>query len=143
MGEDEEEALKFLFWHPSEDVLFAGTGEGMIWAWSIVNGEVYESKIFACSTNQPVIAAKVVQASNQLVSVYQDGFLRTWDVNTTAKKELNVGSPCVELDVHEKGSLVAVGLEDGGVVIVNLGQNKAVAKVGEAVKKQVSLQKIT
>jgi WD40 repeat protein len=85
------------------------------------------------------VSAKLIPNSNQLLAVYQDGFIRSWDLESTAKKELNLGSPCAQLDVHPtKPNIVAVGLEDETTVLVQLDKNSVFARFGEPKKNQVS-----
>lgn len=119
--------LTWLDWHPSVNVLFAGTDDSSFWMWKMPSGQ---SKIYQ-GHGEKVEVAKVLADGKRVVVAYADGSLRIFDLKS---EELlhNVTpfgskSAVCSLDVRTDNQLVVAGSAEGEVAIVNANSGKILA----------------
>lgn len=68
--------LEWLLWHPSADILLAGSKDGEVWMWLIPTSscKVYPGDGSSCSAGQ------IVQPGTHLCAGYEDGSIRIWNL---------------------------------------------------------------
>ena len=119
--------LTWLDWHPSVNVLFAGTDDSSFWMWKMPSGQ---SKIYQ-GHGEKVEVAKVLPDGKRVVVAYADGSLRIFDLKS---EELlhNVApfdskAAVCALDVRTDNQLIVAGSAEGEVAIVNANSGKILA----------------
>ena len=119
--------LTWLDWHPSINVLFAGTDDSSFWMWKIPSGQ---SKIYQ-GHGEKVELAKILHDGKRVVVGYADGSLRIFDLKS--EEVIHNVAPfqskaaVCSLDVRTDNQLVVAGSADGEVAILNANTGKILA----------------
>ena len=119
--------LTWLDWHPSINVLFAGTDDSSFWMWKIPSGQ---SKIYQ-GHGEKVELAKILPDGKRGVVGYADGSLRIFDLKS--EEVIHNVTPfqskaaVCSLDVRTDNQLVVAGSADGEIAILNANTGKILA----------------
>ncbi|GBL97583.1 Angio-associated migratory cell protein [Araneus ventricosus] len=109
--------ITWMAWHPTTNLLFAGTIDGNCWKWSVPDGatcEVFPTHGVASS------CGRLLDNGSKCVVGYQDGSVKLWDVTNSSLigslHDHKQGVLC--LASSPDGTLIASGAEDGTVKLI-------------------------
>ncbi|XP_074655957.1 angio-associated migratory cell protein-like [Tubulanus polymorphus] len=120
--------MEWMKWHPSADVLIAGSCDGDVWMWKVPSGEcrTFSGPGCACTCG-------VVLPDGKHVAVgYENGSLRVWDLKTAAsiltmKKVHSESVTCI--DCNKDGSILATGSTDVQTKVISIHSKKELFSV--------------
>ncbi|KAI1717108.1 WD domain, g-beta repeat domain-containing protein [Ditylenchus destructor] len=123
--------LEWILWHPSADILFAGSTDGLVWMWLISATGVSQSKVFTSSSAASCVSGKLLPDAKHLLAAHADGQVRIWNLKeVTASASVTLPSPCCSLDVHSHGNVAAIGCQDGTTTLISTQNCKVLATFG-------------
>lgn len=126
--EYEVDDLQWMSWHPlSDPVLVAGDQSGIIWIFKVTDGSVKSLQGFGFASNY----GKVTKCGTRLVSGYEDGSLRIWDLKQSTVIHTITGgrghsSTITSIDIDSSDSLAASGSTDCTMKLINLVSGKVI-----------------
>ena len=126
--EYEVDDLQWMSWHPlSDPVLVAGDQSGIIWIFKVTDGSVKSLQGFGFASNY----GKVTKCGTRLVSGYEDGSLRIWDLKQSTVIHTITGgrahsSTITSIDIDSSDSLAASGSTDCTTKLINLVSGKVI-----------------
>lgn len=129
--EYEVDDLQWMSWHPlSDTILVAGDQTGTIWIFKVTDGSVKSLQGFGF----PCTIGRVTKCGTKLLSGYEDGSLRVWDLKQSTVIHTVIGArahlssvTCIDIDPSD--SLAASGSTDCSLKLLNLNTGKIVATI--------------
>ncbi|TKR77934.1 hypothetical protein L596_018822 [Steinernema carpocapsae] len=126
---DECSDLEWLTWHPSQDILFAGGGDGMVWMWLVSKNGVAQSKVYPDGAGVVCTVGVVLADGKRLLTGFADGSVRIWNLRDCTNIHVQVPSTCTSADVHNSLPICVVGCQSGIAVIINTDSGKIIRAV--------------
>ena len=129
--EYETDDLQWMIWHPlSDPVLVAGDQSGTVWIFKVTDGSVKSLQGFG----SPSTVGKITKCGTRLLSGYEDGSIRVWDLKQSTAVHTIVGtrahsSSVTSIDVDPSDSLAASGSTDCNLKLINLVSGKVVVTI--------------
>lgn len=126
--EYEVDDLQWMSWHPlSDPVLVAGDQSGIIWIFKVTDGSVKSLQGFGFASNY----GRITKCGTRLVSGYEDGSLRIWDLKQSTVIHTITGgrahsSSITSIDIDSSDSLAASGSTDCTTKLINLVSGKVI-----------------
>eukprot|EP00727_Mastigamoeba_balamuthi_P012922 m51a1_g8252 hypothetical protein (403) ;mRNA; f:142367-143711 len=121
------EGIEWLEWHPKGPAVVAGAGDGTAWLW---NGKTGAYMATYGGHGGPVQAGCIANEGRRLCTAAADGAIRVWEARGTHPEACIQGDAAATVCVASKTApQVAVGYEDGSVVLVNTASGKKVSRL--------------
>ena len=125
--------IEVIAFHPTENVLVAGCGDGSVWVWSVEDSQVtLRHMLRGHSHGAPVRSLDFLGKGNQgLLSTSEEGVAIVWNLKSgqIVHKTKSFGEPIVSASVHPSKPIYAVGLENGATYIVHAESGKVLHKL--------------
>ncbi|WIA30424.1 hypothetical protein OEZ86_000508 [Tetradesmus obliquus] len=127
------DGVDWVAWHPKGDILLAGSEDFTMWMWLAQTGACMQ--VFSGHSG-PVTAGAFTPDGKLVVSAggENDCSLRVWNPKT-GECSLTMHGPLFHeegitcLDVHQDGSVVITGGQDGAVRVTNIHNSRMVASL--------------
>ena len=118
-----------LRWHPSCNVLFAGTSDGNFYMFKLATGEI---KVMYGGEETSLTCFNILKDGKRAACAYQNGSVRIWDLKSASTlhnlSKAHTGD-ILSMDTSVDGNVLATGGTDMRLHLVNTTNGKTIANL--------------